>query len=270
MKVACNYSPALMELLAQGGTDVDYIKAGAFGPFLQELPNMRAARPVLLHGMGAHERTGMPGYAALDFNRMNALLAECGSPHLAIHLCVRNADAEPGMTAGGIERRMAACARHFIANLRVPLLLENTGDTPEERRDYDLIPFVEPDRIAAVLRDSGASFLLDVTHAKVTAQFRGWDLKNYLAALPLEKVKEVHLTGSGFDAAGAPYDAHGPLEEADFDTLEWVLGRARPGIVTFEYGGPAGFQGVETDAGVLREQLNRIRGIAGERRPGGL
>jgi uncharacterized protein (UPF0276 family) len=240
MKLACNYSPQLMELLARGDVDVDYVKAGAYGLFLGKLGAIRAARPLLLHGMGGNERTGMPGYEALDFKRMNRLLREYGSPHLGIHLCRTNADAE-GLGEAEIDARMVACALHFKRNLDVPLLLENTGDTPEERTVFDLRPFVEPERINGVLAQSGAEMLLDITHAKVTAEFRRWELAAYLGELSLGKVREIHITGSGIDADGAPYDAHGPMGDGDWAALDWTLGRAKAGIVTLEYGGPAGF-----------------------------
>lgn len=66
MKLACNYSPGLMRLIALGEAPVDYIKAGAFEPLGSKLGEMLALRPVLLHGLGSHERTGMPGYAMRD------------------------------------------------------------------------------------------------------------------------------------------------------------------------------------------------------------
>lgn len=261
MKLACNYSPELMELVSAGEAPVDFVKAGAYGLFLEELPKIRAIRPVLLHGMGKNERTGMPDYRALDYDRMNELLRRYGSPHLGIHLAVTNADAGGGLTDGEIDRRMAECAHYFRERIRVPLLLENVGDSPDERVNYDLIPFVEPERIRRVLEASGAGLLLDITHAKVAAQYRRWDLRAYLSEFPLDKVGEVHLTGSAFDADGAPYDAHGPLGEEDFETLSWVLARTDPAVVTLEYGGPAGFQGPQADRAVLLDQLRRIHSI---------
>ena len=259
MKLACNYSPQLMELLTTGQTDVDYIKSGAFGPALPELSRMRTLRPVLLHGMGNHERTGMPGYEALDFARMNSLLVDCGSPHLAIHLGIRNADVSPGMTHSEICRRMVDSALYFSKNLVVPLLLENMGDSPEERTEFDLHPFVEPQWIARVLEETGAGFLLDIAHAKVAAQYRGWDFRSYLSDLPLALVREIHVTGTGLDGAGEPYDAHGPMEQSDYGLLEWVLGRTAPQILTLEYGCPAGAGAPEAEPNELLYEIHTLK-----------
>jgi hypothetical protein len=123
---------------------------------------------------------------------------------------------------------------------------------------YDLIPFVEPDRIARLLNETGAGLLLDITHAKVTAQYREWDVRAYLAELPLNSVREIHVTGLGVDREGAPYDAHGPMDETDFALLEWAIERTDPAIVTLEYGGPKGSGVPEADIDVLREQLMRV------------
>jgi len=251
-----------MALIAGGEAPVDYIKAGAFGPFEKELKAMRAALPVLLHGLGSHERTGMPGFEAYDFARANRLLAECGSPHLAIHFCITNADAGPGWSWESIGRRMAACTRAFMKNLAMPLLLENIGDTPNERTTFDLLPVVEPEKIGGLIRETGASMLLDTAHAKITALYRNWDIKDYILAFPLSRVREIHVSGAGFDADGAPYDAHGPMEAEDYELLEWALGHTRPDIVTLEYGlahGSMAEDGTEED--LLREQLLRLRGI---------
>lgn len=258
MKLACNYSPQLMDLLARGEAPVDFIKAGAFGPSERVLPEMLRLKPVLLHGLGAHERAGMPGYGSYDFARANALIRRCGSPHLAIHLAIRNADLGPGWAEEDIHRRMAACTVLFKEYLCVPLLLENTADTPEERTVYDLAPFVEPVRIRRVLEETGAGMLLDVTHAKVTAQCRNWNVLDYLGELPLGLVREIHVTGSGFDGGGAPYDAHGPMGEEDYALLEWTLDHTSPEIVTLEYGAPEGADAPEADPEILREQLARI------------
>lgn len=260
MLLACNYSPELMGLLSRGEVYVDFIKAGAFGLFLPELDNMRVWRPVLLHGMGSHERAGMPDYATLDFSRMNRLIKAYGSPHLAIHMGITNADA-PGLDEEAIHRRMVASACHFMRNLSVPLLLENTGDTPEERTVFNLIPFVEPAQINRLLDETGAGLLLDIAHAKVTAQFRGWDVESYLMEFPLGSVREIHITGTGYDPGGAPYDAHGPMDESDYSLLAWALAHTRPQIVTLEYGYPAGFAGPAADTCILREQLKKISKI---------
>jgi uncharacterized protein len=263
MKLACNYSPELMTLIVQGCAPVDYIKAGAYGLFLPEMSSMHSARPLLLHGLGNHERAGMPDYALLDYNGMNRLLSRYDSPHLAIHLAITNADAAPGMADEDIRLRFACCIACFKQNLSVPLLLENTGDTPEERTVYDLIPFVEPGQIAGILEETDTSLLLDIAHAKVTSQYRKWDLLSCFMDMPLQKVREIHITGTGIDADGAPYDAHGPMEDRDFAILEWVLCHASPEIVTLEYGGPAGFGGIKADIDVLKYQLGRMKEIIG-------
>jgi uncharacterized protein (UPF0276 family) len=260
VKFACNYSPVLIGLIATGEAPVDYIKAGAFEPFESKLDGMRALRPVLLHGLGSHERTGMPGYETYDFARANRLLAAYGSPHLGIHIAITNADAAPGMDSGAILRRMSECARVFMQNIAVPLLLENIGDTPEERNHFDLVPFAEPERIGRLIRETGAGMLLDIAHAKVSAQYRKQDVREYLLALPLREVREIHVSGPDFDEDGNPYDAHGPMRDEDFALLEWALGRTEPDIVTLEYGWP------EAEEDMLRKQLKMLHSILAERK----
>jgi uncharacterized protein (UPF0276 family) len=262
MLLACNYTAELTDLMARGEAPVDYIKAGAFGPFLDKLSEMRKLRPVLLHGLGSVERTGMPGFGAYDYARANRLLRECGSPHLAIHIAITNADAAPGMTREALHARMAACAAAFMKNIEVPLLLENIGDAPEERTVFDLVPFAAPEDIGRLIRETGAGLLLDIAHAKVTALYHGWDARAYMSALPLGKVREIHVSGAGFGADGAPRDAHGPMAEEDYALLEWALGHTDPDIVTLEYGWPRGGPDqAGADREALRGQLARLRAM---------
>jgi uncharacterized protein len=255
MKIACNYSPELMKLMDSGDADVDFFKAKACGLMEKELVALRKIRPVLLHGLGNDERTGMPGFEAYDYTRANRLLEQCGSPHLAIHLCITNADAAPGMTDEEIYRRMVGCALSFKKNLSVPLLLENIADSPDERTNYYFIPFVEPEKIGGIMSETGAGMLLDIAHAKVTAQYRRWDVREYIQALPLCKVREIHVSGTGIDAGGEPFDAHDAMQEEDYELLDWVLGYSEPEIVSLEFGWPV------CDLKALHKQLVRLRGI---------
>jgi uncharacterized protein (UPF0276 family) len=63
---------------------------------------------------------------------------------------------------------------------------------PQERVLFDHYPYIMPNQFRRLLNDNNVFFLLDLTHAKITAQYRGWDIRDYIRRLPLDRVKEIH------------------------------------------------------------------------------
>jgi hypothetical protein len=102
-----------------------------------------------------------------------------------------------------------------------------------------------------VLAQTGCGFLLDIGHARVSAENLGLDARDYLQCLPLERVVQVHTSGPR-RVDGRLVDAHQPLQEEDYDLLEFTLAKTHPQVVTLEY---------IQEAGALREQLERLRNI---------
>jgi len=257
IKLACNYSERLIELIDDNDVRADYIKAGVYGEFIGKLDKMRSYGPVLLHGMGYHERAGMKDLNDIDFNSINKYLADYGSPHLGLHLAIRNSDMESPMADDEIHRFMSSQIMVFKKKLNVPLLLENVPDTPEDRTVYDHYPFAEAEKLNKLITENDAYLLLDISHAKLTAEYRGWDVREYIKKLPLGRLKEIHVNGSGRDAEGNPTDPHVAMTDHDYELLEWTLEQKIPEIVTLEYNGVDG-ESSETVKNNLYIQLNKL------------
>jgi hypothetical protein len=261
IKIGCNWSEHLFELLGDNQADIDYIKTGAFGVFESKFETMRALRPVLIHPLGHYERAGMKNISAVDFERANRLLAEGGSPHYGLHLCIMNKeDSAESMTEEEIFSRMADNIQLFKKKMKFPVLVENIPETPQEHTLYDHYPFAAPDKISKAVIDNGTGFLLDITHAKITCMYKKWDIHDYLKALPLNRIQEIHTNGSGRDDKGFPDDTHHPMQDEDYALLEWVLGHASPHVISLEYVGVDG-ESPETVKANLAGQLKRINKI---------
>lgn len=260
MDIGCNWSKALKILIEKNSAKVDYIKSFGYGNFDNDFKTMRSMRPILVHGLGYYENTGMNDVEKINFNSANSIIKKCDSPHYGLHLAIRSKDMFEGMSEEDIYKRMSRQIQFFKRNLSVPLLLENSPDTLHDRKVFDLYPYIMPEQICKIIIENDVSFLLDITHAKLTAKYRGWDVYDYIGKLPLDHVIEIHTNGSGYDTDGFPMDTHQTMEEEDYKLLEWVLKRANPEIVTLE------FNEVETDnyekvIDSLENQLNRIHSI---------
>ena len=87
------------------------------------------------------------------------------------------------------------------------ILLENLDYNPKDVSSaYEYV--CDPDFIADILDKTGCLMLLDFGHANCSAQNLGFDdVMGFIERLPLEKVKEVHMSGAGHKD-GFAHDTH--------------------------------------------------------------
>jgi uncharacterized protein (UPF0276 family) len=104
----------------------------------------------------------------------------------------------------------------------VPLLLENIAYT---------LPLpgwemTEPEFVRAVIEAAGTGLLLDLENVHANCLNHGGDAIHAIAALPLERMVEVHLAGGAW-RAGEYADTHSrPVSAESWALLEWVAPRA--------------------------------------------
>jgi len=159
------------------------------------------------------------------------------------------------LTRGQALGNIACNARALAQRLPVPLLLENLPSFPNLAH----IHICEPDFITEVIKDTGCGLLVDLAHARVSADMLGHDVHDYLLQLPLDRAVELHVSGprrvSETDARrrarllnearsvahlfrfgdDSLLDAHEPMQEEDYALLQWALERIRPKAVTSEF-----------------------------------
>ncbi len=287
--LAVNYSPAAAELRRRGAIAFDRYKCPAWPSLLAEV---QVLGPVYVHfplrvGTGRGEaidtETGRPA----DWARVRRLLQQTDTPLVDVHL-VPEAEDHPHLpleAAGPAE--VSALCEALIRDVRAvqaqfgreQVIAEN--DSNDWGRGFRAAAM--PEVIRRVVEETGCGFLLDLSHARLAAAYLGMDLHEYIEALPVSHVREVHITGvqplagqwlervsrPGADPAlaadlgGKPVD-HLPMTEADWGLLRWTLGRiaagdwARPWVVSFEYGGVGGFWEAVLEPNVLAEQVPRL------------
>lgn len=237
-KLGCNWSLALQNLIISKTINIDYVKAGEQSDFNERFHEIRSLCPILLHGgLGFSLRTGMTSLDKVNFAHLNKLIKQCNSPQYGIHIALTQNENRDMNTEEKVFANMSSVISTFKKVLSVPLLIENTPDCLVDRRFYKFIPYVFPDQINKLLHDNDVSLLLDITHAKITARFHGWDIYGYLNSLLLNRVKEIHINGCGTDKKGFLFDSHQAMEDEDFALLDWTLSRTNPEIISLEYNG---------------------------------
>jgi uncharacterized protein len=248
--------PLTRELLARRELDVDYFETTS--RWADTAVPLFPGQPMLLHNALNNVSLGKPGVhtglEALELTRRR--LAATRAPWLSVHLGFSAAEVaftgynEARSPALGRDELFASvCAN--LGGLRdaldLPLIVENLDYNPGGAYEH----ICEPAFIAAVLERTGVGLLLDLAHAQVSATHLGMSIDAYLAALPLDRVAQLHLSSPRWKD-GVLRDAHEPLLEQDYALLRAVLGAARPRAVTLEY---------HRDEAALKEQITRLRGI---------
>jgi len=283
--LGANGTEAMTELLAAGehvAQDlVDYFKVG---PFVgREAIGALRGTPLLLHLDDPLQGLANLGPAALTETREWVRLT--GTPWTSAHIGygLSDATAPPCLghdspTADGLRSalfdNMVRNARSLQSALSVPLLLENMPLFPDPIHLHTSTAAF----ICEVIEATGCDLLLDLAHARVTASTLGIDAQEYILQLPLDRVREIHVSGprrlsevraslsaklraraadlaDGYALSGdSLVDAHEPLREPDYALLEWALERCRPWAVSLEY---------FVRAEALHEQLVRLGHIVG-------
>jgi uncharacterized protein (UPF0276 family) len=112
-----------------------------------------------------------------------------------------------------------------------PIILENSPQ-------YFAVPgstMTMPEFIAETVRRCDVDLLLDITHFLIMTSNMGYDPAEAAAALPLDRVVEVHLSGMSLQS-GRWWDDHSaPVPDPAFDFLATIADRISPSAVTFEY-----------------------------------
>lgn len=105
-----------------------------------------------------------------------------------------------------------------------PLVLENASYYAQAHREMSEAEFVN-----AVVSESGCELLLDVNNVYVNSINHGYDPLAYLDALPLERVRYLHIAGHYDEATDLKVDTHGSdVIDPVWDLLEATYARLGP------------------------------------------
>lgn len=248
--------PRVRELLAAGRIRLDYLETT--GPWIESALSFAPRPPLLVHNSLWDWSLAHPEALTQRDARDHTLrvLEQTQAPFFSLHLGFSAADvvcresmlprSEP-LPRDVLFQTICRNLRDLAAALPVPTIIENLDYNPGGAYEY----VCEPDFISDVLADTGVGLLLDLAHAQVSASRLGLTIDAYLARLPLERVRQIHLNGPRL-LDGQLYDAHETLTEADYALLAAVLQVTQPWAITLEY---------DRDEHAIIEQLRRLRAL---------
>ncbi|NDJ53893.1 MAG: DUF692 family protein [Chloroflexi bacterium] len=288
MKFAVNYSLPTLELLQAQQVQFDLFKLPAWPDLVEQVS---ANYPTYVHtSLRAGTGSGLvsSGDAAPDWDAIDRMLSQTNTPIVNVHLTVRQRDypdIDPAdISADTIERLTEA----LIAD--VAELVERYGanrvvaENMHGRRGEDLQASILAETITTVIEESGCQLLFDLSHARMAAHLLGMTPGEYIEALPLKRMKELHITGlhridpvwadnlqqHGFSAdAIAKFSGHLldhlPLGGQDWMVVQRLLARIhqgdlpKPEIVALEYGGMG--ENWHTAPEIIQAQVPRLNNL---------
>ncbi|TCL70349.1 DUF692 domain-containing protein [Rhizobium sp. BK251] len=207
---------------------------GAGGPPHAQLGKLRQDYALSIHGVGLSIGSMQP----LDREHLARLKIVCDryepesfSEHLAwsTHDSVFLNDLLPLPYTEATLARVAEHVDQVQETLKRQMLLEN----PATYLLFEESTIEETEFLAEVSRRSGCGLLLDVNNVFVAATNHRLDPAAYIARFPLEKVREIHLSGHSetVDDLGAPLliDSHDtPVKDPVWALYEDVIARTGP------------------------------------------
>lgn len=272
MKLGINYSPQAKMLAEQQAIELDLFKCPSasesvvreYAPTL--LQDAGACRPIYIH-FPLHTSNG--SLATTKWDEIEEVLDQTETPYINVHLQAQTKDF-PGMAADTHAPEDAArLTEAFIRDITEltvrfgpdRVIVENVVYRGAEGKV--LYPCIDPAIFSRVVSETNCGLLLDTAHARLTCLALGIDAKEYIAKLPMSRLKELHVTGAQFD--GTRLRDSMPMGTEDWDLIEWVLQQVREGhfatpwALAFEYGGVGpGFEW-RSEADVIAKQLPRLR-----------
>lgn len=249
MKLAINYSHAAARLVQQAELPIERFKCPDWPWMVEEALKLK---PVAVHFT---LRAGSGKLQETDWEPVKRLMEQTGTPYVNLHIEPLQMDF-PSMP---VDTDDPAHIKHITERLvqDVGVVVERFGaekviaenvtyygpGCPETiQRQPILRPGVLPQVIRTLLEETGCGLLLDIPHARIASHYLGMDEQEYISKLPVERIREMHVTGLHIVENGYLQD-HLPMLESDWPSLDWVLERVRTGVwgkpwmLAFEYGG---------------------------------
>lgn len=211
--------------------------------------------PVLTHGL----TMSVGGFDTWDeeyLRELDRFLVRTGTPWHSEHLCFTSVDANcihellPLPFTREAVRHTIARAKDLQARISVPLLLENITYYAE----LGAAEMDEADFITAVLEGADTGWLLDVNNVYVNSLNFGFDAKDWLSRMPLDRVAQIHIAGHK-KFGELTLDTHGAdVIDPVIELMQWTLGRlGRPVPVLLERDNHI------PDLGLLMAERNRLQ-----------
>jgi uncharacterized protein (UPF0276 family) len=265
VELAINHSPQAAELLAHGAIRLDRFKC----PDWPDMIARASAQASVYVHFPLEAGPRQPREVNLD--TIAAMIEQTHTPQVNTHLVAFADDAQtPRQIEDQMLRHLSSLADRFGAER---IIAENIPYHADKRVPKQYAPAcVDPELISRVIERIGCGLLLDISHARISADSLGVDAHEYIERLPVARLRELHVTGMQ-RIDGVLID-HMGLARDDWPHVESAIERigrgawGRPWCLAFEYGGIGEPFRWRSQASVIASDLPRLDRLICDLRPG--
>ena len=219
--------------------------------------------PIVCHGL-CSDLAGRGEFDEPFMAELKGFLEQMGARWYSDHLCLTH--------VGGAEvheliplafneetlQRAATRIARVQEYLDLPLAVENVsayGEMPQGTME-------EAEFVSAIVEEADCRLLLDVNNVYVNAHNFGFDGREYIEALPLDRVVEIHMAGH-IEEEGLLLDTHSqPIDETVFDLFRVALEKRphRPPVLLERDGNFPPLSELEAEMKQLLEIIEDVHG----------
>jgi uncharacterized protein (UPF0276 family) len=259
MFLAINFSSPAARLAQSGAIELDYFKTPDWAWMVDEAKKIR---PVTVHFT---LEAGNDNLSTVDWNAVESLARSTNTPFINLHLDSRQRyypDIPVTTTNKSDTKRIFKALLSDVQNIAARfgserIIVENSpyrGNAGNTLR-----PCVEPDLITQIVEETGCGFLLDISHAIITAHYIDMGVQEYFSHLPVHSIKEMHF--AGIHHIKGQWVDHLSIQKKDWQHLDWVLEHIQSGdwsspwLLAYEYGGVGAVFTWRCDPQVIAKQM---------------
>ncbi len=136
-------------------------------------------------------------------------------------------------------QEMLECARNNVNWLRKNIIRDRNIEIAVENNNFYSTPaykhIADADFISQIISENRILLVFDIAHAKISAYNRKIPYKEYLTALPLDKIVQIHISKEGFNDKGWAFDTHELPDEVTFEQTKKLTSKFSPEYLTIEY-----------------------------------
>lgn len=237
MQLAVNWSPEAAALLDAGEITFDIYKCSDWEELVAPATEQLRAYVHFPLTLGAGEQDDW------NFGEIEAWLKRTDTLFINAHIVPQRAQFAEDIGLDDLTERLRQEVQQLVEAFGAErVIIENA---PYQARNiaegYHALGR-EPALFRAITAATGCGLLLDVAHARLTCATFDADFKAYIAALPVHRLRELHITGIGARPDGS-YGDHMPMMAEDWPIVEWAFEQINAGAwrmpetIAFEYGG---------------------------------
>jgi uncharacterized protein (UPF0276 family) len=255
LELAINYSTQVAELLNEGAVRVDRLKCADWPDMIRDAVSLRPAYVHFPLEAGLRQQR-----YALDLDVVSQMRSQTNTPFVNTHLIAFEDEAQ---SPAEIEAQMINDVQVLAARFGAEhVIAENIPYYATGLKRTYAKCCVDPELIRRVLDRTGVGLLLDISHARIAAEHLGIDARQYIESLPVERIRELHITG--IEPVDGRLLDHMPLNDEDWRWAEYAMSRIAEGAwntpwcVALEYGGIGKPFAWRSEKSVIARQLPRL------------